>query len=151
MLFSKYIGIFKNPVKTWEKQLNTIAERLKLWFLVQRKWMYLESIFVGADNIRLKLPEEAKKFDDDELISIMGSSNPSSIEPHLLKVFDNVKHLGLGHGKKIVVNMESSEKESFHLVCSVAIDNSVELWMTKVEEEMKQSLCSITKEAILIC
>jgi dynein heavy chain len=77
MLLSKYIGIFKNPLKTWEKQLNTIAECLNLWFLVQRKWMYLESIFVRADNIRLQLPEEAKKFDgiSNAFQSIMTATN----------------------------------------------------------------------------
>ena len=31
--------------------------------LVQRKWMYLESIFIGGD-IRSQLPGEAEKFDD---------------------------------------------------------------------------------------
>lgn len=36
---------------------------LQVWLLVQRKWMYLESIFLGGD-ISSQLPEEAKKFDN---------------------------------------------------------------------------------------
>ena len=36
---------------------------LQIWMLVQRKWMYLESIFIGGD-IRSRLPDEAKKFDN---------------------------------------------------------------------------------------
>lgn len=30
---------------------------------MQRKWLYLEGIFIGGD-IRTQLPEEARKFDD---------------------------------------------------------------------------------------
>ena len=40
---------------------------LQVWMLVQRKWMYLESIFIGGD-IRSQLPEEAKKFDNIDKI-----------------------------------------------------------------------------------
>lgn len=50
-------------VRTWERTLNRVNETLDMWYTVQRKWMYLESIFVGAEDIRLQLPEEAKKFD----------------------------------------------------------------------------------------
>jgi len=31
---------------------------------VQRKWMYLESIFVGSEDIRKQLPAESAMFDD---------------------------------------------------------------------------------------
>lgn len=36
---------------------------VQVWLQVQRKWMYLESIFIGGD-ISSQLPEEAKKFDN---------------------------------------------------------------------------------------
>lgn len=45
----------------WEADLNLISEAIDLWMIVQRKWMYLESIF-ASDDIRQQLPEEAKKF-----------------------------------------------------------------------------------------
>jgi hypothetical protein len=30
---------------------------------VQKKWQYLESIFIGSDDIKQQLPDAAKKFD----------------------------------------------------------------------------------------
>jgi len=58
---SKYIRAIKSRVNQWEKDLNTIADVLETWMVVQRKWMYLESIF-ASDDIKMQLPEEAKKF-----------------------------------------------------------------------------------------
>lgn len=47
----------------WERNLALISEIIDEWLVVQRKWLYLEGIFIGGD-IRSQLPEEAKKFDD---------------------------------------------------------------------------------------
>lgn len=63
MSASPFIGPFLSTVQKWEKCLTLISEIVDEWILVQRKWLYLEGIFIGGD-IREKLSEEAKKFDD---------------------------------------------------------------------------------------
>jgi dynein heavy chain len=141
--------------------------------------MYLESIF-ASDDIRMQLPEEAKKFSktdtnykrimtdtqkspnvlqccvkvdggkrldelkgisfeldrcqksltnyldskkmicprfyfisDEDLLQILGSSDPKSIQPQLLKLFDNCKELTFGQGNKIITHMTSDEAEKY--------------------------------------
>lgn len=59
----RFVGPFLPTVQKWEKNLSTVSEVLDEWMNVQRKWLYLEGIFVGGD-IRSQLPEEARKFDD---------------------------------------------------------------------------------------
>ena len=134
--------------------MSTISEVIEVWMKVQAKWMYLEAIFIGSEDIRLQLPEEAKRFDrihnafkktmaeahknpnvldcctvdgrlaalqglfsqleacqkslsdyletkrtvfprfyflsDDELLQILGTSDPTAVQEHMLKLFDNV-------------------------------------------------------------
>ena len=143
--------------------MSHIGEVIDVWMLVQRKWMYLESIFIGSGDIRTQLPEEAARFDridksfkkvmnetaknnivmeacnidgrlallqdlsnqleacqkslsdyleskrnafprfffisDDELLSILGSVDPKSIQEHIIKMFDNVINLNYGTGR----------------------------------------------------
>ncbi|EER08351.1 conserved hypothetical protein, partial [Perkinsus marinus ATCC 50983] len=164
MGMSKYAMKLMDSIKRWEKNLNIVNEVLNAWLTVQRKWMYLESIFLDSDDIRLQLPEEAKKFDkihkvfkelmertaaspnaiqaccgndrlnelkgltaeldrtqksltdyldtkralfprfyfisDDELLSILGSSDPQAVQPHSLKLFDNAKEIVFKPGSK---------------------------------------------------
>lgn len=76
-----------NQVRGWERTLNRVNETLDMWYTVQRKWMYLESIFVGAEDIRLQLPEEAKKFDSidkafKQVRSIIIITIGSAFAPH---------------------------------------------------------------------
>ncbi len=63
MSASKFVTAFLPVVQQWEKILSHIGEVLEVWMVVQRKWMYLESIFIGTGDIRMQLPEEAARFD----------------------------------------------------------------------------------------
>jgi dynein heavy chain len=63
MSASRFVTAFLPAVQQWEQILSRIGEVTEVWMVVQRKWMYLESIFVGAGDIRMQLPEEAARFD----------------------------------------------------------------------------------------
>jgi dynein heavy chain len=151
--------------------LNIISDVIDTWMIVQKKWMYLESIF-ASDDIKMQLPEEAKKFgrtdaaykkimesahhspnvlhnavkadggarltdlknisfdldkcqkslsnyletkqmafprfyfiSNDDLLQILGSSDPKAIQPFLLSLFDNCKKLIFGKGDKQMIGM----------------------------------------------
>uniref|UniRef100_A0A2K5ZE43 Dynein axonemal heavy chain 10 n=1 Tax=Mandrillus leucophaeus TaxID=9568 RepID=A0A2K5ZE43_MANLE len=211
---SRFVGPFLQTVHKWEKTLSLIGEVIEIWMLVQRKWMYLESIFIGGD-IRSQLPEEAKKFDnidrvfkrimgetlkdpvikrcceapnrlsdlqnvseglekcqkslndyldskrnafprfffisDDELLSILGSSDPLCVQEHMIKMYDNIASLRFNDGdsgEKLVSAMISAEGEVMELRKIVRAEGRVEDWMTAVLNEMRRTNRLITKEAI---
>ncbi|KAI4469012.1 dynein heavy chain [Holotrichia oblita] len=214
MAGSQYVGPFLSVVQKWEKNLSNIGEVIDEWFSVQRKWLYLEGIFIGGD-IRSQLPEEAKKFDDidkmfrkimmetakkpnvleccnitgrfaefqnlslgldrcqkslndyldskrrkfprfyfistDELLSILGSSDPAVVQDHMIKMFDNIKSLRLGpdsHDRNTASAMISAEREIMEFRTAVYTEGKVEDWMNDVLNEMRRSNRFITKKSI---
>eukprot|EP00397_Hematodinium_sp_SG-2012_P000029 GEMP01000029.1.p1 GENE.GEMP01000029.1~~GEMP01000029.1.p1 ORF type:complete len:4546 (+),score=1158.20 GEMP01000029.1:32-13639(+) len=214
MASSKYAAKLLDGIKKWERNLNTLGEVFDAWQLVQRKWMYLESIFLDSDDIRLQLPEEAKQFDkihktfkgvmelthqnpnalgaccqegrlaefkrltaefdkiqksltdyldakrslfprfylisDDELLSILGSSDVMSIQPHMIKLFDNCKQLILGRAMT-ATEMVSEEGESFEFHVGVKIEGAaVEEWLGATDMMMQDTLQRITKTALFL-
>lgn len=40
-----------------------ISECIEVWMQVQKKWQYLEGIFIGNEDIKQQLKEESKKFE----------------------------------------------------------------------------------------
>ncbi|XP_010291294.1 PREDICTED: dynein heavy chain 10, axonemal, partial [Phaethon lepturus] len=214
VLGSRFVGPFLSTVHRWEKTLSLIGEVIEIWMVVQRKWMYLESIFIGGD-IRSQLLEEAKIFDsidrmfkkimdetveeptikkcceapnrlsdlhhindvlekcqkslndyldskrnafprfffisDEELLSILGSSNPLCVQEHMIKMFDNIASLRFQDGdgdEKIATAMISAEEEVMEFRQAVAAEGRVENWMTAVLAEMRRTNRLLTKEAI---
>ncbi|KAH8382819.1 hypothetical protein KR009_005420 [Drosophila setifemur] len=210
---SQFIGPFLETVNKWERTLALISEIIDEWLGVQRKWLYLEGIFIGGD-IRTQLPEEARKFDDidksyrrimvdcaknplvvpfctipgrlvemqglaiglencqkslneyldskrrifprfyfistDELLSILGSSEPSAVQNHIIKMYDNIKSLRLVKegSQTIVTAMISSEGEVMEFRRPARAMGRVEYWMNDVLDEMRRSNRFINKTAI---
>ena len=56
MMTSKFIGYFLKEISAWQKTLCLVDQVITTWFDVQRTWSYLESIFIGSEDIRKQLP-----------------------------------------------------------------------------------------------
>jgi dynein heavy chain len=83
----------------------------------------------------------------DDLLFILGSSNPKTIQPHLLKLYDNCKELNFAKGDKIIAGMTSDEGENYEFEVPQKPEGAVEDWMTRVDDEMKNTLHVIAKKS----
>ncbi|KNE55697.1 hypothetical protein AMAG_17806 [Allomyces macrogynus ATCC 38327] len=63
MKASKYYVAFSTLIDFWERTLSKVVEIIDVLLQVQKQWMYLEYIFVGAEDIRKQLPKESAVFD----------------------------------------------------------------------------------------
>jgi len=57
---SRFVGIYLSQVEQWIRILSLISDVIKLWTIVQQKWLYLENIFLSSN---LQFGEETKRFD----------------------------------------------------------------------------------------
>jgi Dynein heavy chain, N-terminal region 2 len=55
---------------------------------------------------------------DDELLSILASGDPTSVQEHMLKLFDNCAKLTFGLSATTVTGMTSSEARGIRLLCA---------------------------------
>lgn len=91
------------------KKLHASSEPLVCCCLlqVQRRWMYLDGIFTESIDIRLQLPEEAKKFDviNRRFLSIMKQTNEN---PNVLSAFCLENRLG--EMKSLAAELDSCQR-----------------------------------------
>eukprot|EP01063_Lacrimia_lanifica_P009197 TRINITY_DN1620_c2_g3_i1.p1 TRINITY_DN1620_c2_g3~~TRINITY_DN1620_c2_g3_i1.p1 ORF type:complete len:4609 (+),score=2253.81 TRINITY_DN1620_c2_g3_i1:158-13984(+) len=62
MKVSRYVAAFASDVQYWEQNLSIISDSIEGLLNVQTKWMYLENIFIGSEDIQKKLPTETSMF-----------------------------------------------------------------------------------------
>lgn len=73
MKLSQFYKIFEDDAKSWNDKLVNLQGCLDIWVNVQRKWVYLEGIFLGSSDISQQLPNEYAKFKsiDNDFTTLM--------------------------------------------------------------------------------
>ena len=71
---SKHIEYLLDKLTHWQRVLSGVDTLIANWFEVQRKWIYLESIFIGSEDIRSQLASDARRFEaiDADYIRLLG-------------------------------------------------------------------------------
>ena len=85
---------------------------------------------------------------EEDLLQILGTSNPQHVQVYLLKLFDACKSLTFAQGGKQITAMNSDEGEQYKFVIPIKPEGNIEDWMGRIEAEMKRTLHYMTKEAI---
>jgi dynein heavy chain len=62
MMGSRYLATFEKQVTTWQKNLSSVADVVQIMAEIQRTWAYLETLFIGSEEVKKELPEDAAMF-----------------------------------------------------------------------------------------
>lgn len=85
---------------------------------------------------------------DDELLEILSQTkDPTAVQPHLRKCFENIARLLFQEDLEIT-HMYSAEGEEVKLSFSIYPSSNVEDWLREVERSMKASVRDIIERAI---
>ncbi|KAL8439825.1 hypothetical protein Efla_004351 [Eimeria flavescens] len=81
MKFSPFFKIFEEEALAWDDKLNRLRALLDVWVEVQRKWLYLEGVFTGSQDIQMLLPAEHQRFKsiDTEFKAIMKKADATKV------------------------------------------------------------------------
>jgi dynein heavy chain 1 len=105
MKLSQHFKIFEDEIKSWNEKLVNMQGCLDVWVNVQRKWVYLEGIFLGSSDISQQLPNEYAKFKsiDNDFTSLM---KKTASKLKILDVISNIPNLQ----KSLQILYDSLEK-----------------------------------------
>ncbi|XP_045152663.1 dynein axonemal heavy chain 10 [Echinops telfairi] len=170
---SRFVGPFLQTVHKWEKTLSLIGEVIEIMAdtlkdpvikkccEAQNRLSELQSLSEGLEKCQKSLNDylDSKRnafprfffISDDELLSILGNSDPLCVQEHMIKMYDNIASLKFNDGdsgEKLVSAMVSAEGEVMEFRKIIRAEGRVEDWMTAVLNEMRRTNRLITKEAI---
>jgi dynein heavy chain, axonemal len=63
MLASRFVKQFEAEAQSWQKRLSNISDVFMYLGEIQRTWSYLEPLFIGSEEVKRELPEDARRFE----------------------------------------------------------------------------------------
>lgn len=130
-------------------------------FIIKGRKEEFEGLSAGLDRCQKSLTEylNSKRavfprfnfISDEELLGILGSTEPSVIQEHIGKMFDNLRRIRLSlnnQGRTIASAFISNENEIMEFRNSVHAEGKIEEWMVLALAEMKRSNRYLTKKAV---
>ncbi|TNN52944.1 Dynein heavy chain 10, axonemal [Liparis tanakae] len=173
MAGSRFVGPFLGTIQQWEKDLSLISETIEIMSdtakgpnikrccLIPNRLTELQALSDGLERCQKSLNDylDSKRnafprfffISDDELLSILGSNDPSCVQEHIIKMYDNIASLRFdveSNGGTVAGAMVSAEGEVMELKKPVPVEGRVEEWMIAILLEMRRTNRLITKEAI---
>ncbi|OII74519.1 dynein heavy chain [Cryptosporidium ubiquitum] len=91
MSLSPFYEIFQEESQLWTEKLTKLRFILDLWMETQRRWIYLQGIFLASTDIASLLPQEYKRFQTVDT-EVQGLLKKSQSRP---KVIDLISFEGL--------------------------------------------------------
>ncbi|XP_064157010.1 dynein cytoplasmic 2 heavy chain 1 isoform X2 [Anguilla rostrata] len=87
---------------------------------------------------------------DDDLLEILGqATNPAVIQSHLKKLFAGISSVDFDEGYQNITAMKSLEGEVVLLRNMIRISNDVEVWLSNLSVEMKETLKQLLCECVM--
>eukprot|EP01065_Artemidia_motanka_P046736 TRINITY_DN7156_c0_g1_i1.p1 TRINITY_DN7156_c0_g1~~TRINITY_DN7156_c0_g1_i1.p1 ORF type:complete len:4841 (+),score=1881.44 TRINITY_DN7156_c0_g1_i1:123-14645(+) len=100
MRMSPYFKQFESEGTNWEERLCRIQDLFGMpdgtWFDVQRRWVYLEGIFIGNQDIKRQLPQESQSFEsvDKDFRAVMTKAHGNRYVSEAMRIERLAERLG---------------------------------------------------------
>ena len=120
MKLSPHFKNFEEEINPWNERLQKISIIFNIWIEVQKKWVYLEGIFMGSGEIKTQLANEYNKFKgiDNEFTTLMKkvAAKPKMMEvittPNLQKTLERLSE-SLDKIQKALTDYLETQRQAF--------------------------------------
>ncbi|XP_062066750.1 dynein axonemal heavy chain 14-like [Lepus europaeus] len=156
--------LFSQVISTWKEITSKLQNKLNALqiIILARVPDILKTCNTHLECIKKSLEDylEMKRsifprfyfLSNAELLDVLaGSRNPESVQPHLMKCFENVKQLVICKqeiGPPVVRALVSAEDECLVLPEKIHIRSAVEQWLVNVEKNMFEAMKKFINQGI---